>query len=386
MKPVVPDARLAAAPLSDEEISRYARHLVLPEVGREGQSRLKAASVLLVGAGGLGSPAALFLAAAGVGRLALVDPDRVDASNLQRQVLHGTRDVSRPKVASAADRLRDLNPHLRVDLHEARFSAANAAALVAAHDLVLDGTDNFPARYLVNDACVLGGKPNVYAAIFRFEGQASVFAPCLGGPCYRCLFPEPPPAGAVPGCAEGGVLGVLPGLLGTVQATEALKLLLGLGSPLVGRLLLYDALAMRFREMSLRRNPDCPVCGPRPTITRLMETAPACAPTPKAGEITARELKKRLDANADFDLIDVREPAEWQVSRLPRARLIPLGELAKRIGELDPGREVVVYCKAGVRGGKALGLLRQHGFARARNLAGGLEAWAADVDPSMPRA
>lgn len=387
MKPIVSDARLASAGLAGEEVSRYARHLLLPGVGREGQSRLKASSVLLVGAGGLGSPAALYLAAAGIGRLGLVDPDLVDGTNLQRQVLHGTRDVGRPKVASAADRLRDLNPHVRLEAHGVRFAAANALEIARDYDLVLDGTDNFPTRYLVNDACVLLGKPNVYAAIFRFEGQASVFAPCLGGPCYRCLFPEPPPPGSVPSCAEGGVLGVLPGLLGTIQATEAIKLLVGLGSPLLGRLLLYDALAMRFREMTLRKNPDCPICGAHPTITRLMDPPNACSPAPASptDEITARQLKKRLDAKEDFNLVDVREPSEWQIARLPTAKLIPLGELTKRLGELDPDREIVLYCKAGVRGGKALGLLKQNGFRHARNLAGGIEAWATDVDPKMPR-
>ncbi len=364
---------------------RYARHFILPEVGREGQRRLKAAAILLVGAGGLGSPAALHLAAAGIGRLGLVDPDRVDASNLHRQVLHGTRDLGRPKVQSAADRLRDLNPDLQLDLHEVRLSAENAVGIIASYDLVLDGTDNFPTRYLVNDACVLGKKPNVYAAIFRFEGQASVFAPILGGPCYRCLFPEPPPPGSVPSCAEGGVLGVLPGLLGTIQATEAIKLILGLGAPLLGRLLLYDALAMRFREMILRRNPDCPICGARPTITQLMNQPDACPSAPTADTITVEELKRRLDAQEDFDLVDVREPSEWAIAHLPRARHIPLGELAKRWSELDPERALVVYCKMGMRSGKALQLLKQHGFHRVRNLEGGLDAWATRMDPKMPR-
>jgi adenylyltransferase/sulfurtransferase len=385
MKSVIPDARLTASVLSDEEVSRYARHLLLPSVGREGQLRLKAASVLLVGAGGLGSPAALYLVAAGVGRLGLVDPDLVDGTNLQRQVLHGTRDIGRPKVASAADRLRDLNPHVRLEIHGVRLTAANALAIARDYDLILDGTDNFPTRYLVNDACVLLGKPNVYSAIFRFEGQASIFAPCLGGPCYRCIFPEPPPPGSVPSCAEGGVLGVLPGLLGMIQATEALKLLLGLGSPLLGRLLLYDALAMRFREMTVRKNPDCPICGTHPTLTQLMDQPNACSLPPATDEITARELKKRLDAKEDFDLVDVREPSEWQIAHLPTAKLIPLGELARRLGELDPNREVILYCKAGVRGGKALGLLKKNGFRHARNLAGGIETWATDVDPKIPR-
>jgi len=385
MLPLISEARRATASFSEAEAMRYARHFILPEVGREGQRRLKAAAILLVGAGGLGSPAALHLAAAGIGRLGLVDPDRVDASNLHRQVLHGTRDLGRPKVQSAADRLRDLNPDLQLDLHEVRLSAENAVGIIASYDLVLDGTDNFPTRYLVNDACVLGKKPNVYAAIFRFEGQASVFAPILGGPCYRCLFPEPPPPGSVPSCAEGGVLGVLPGLLGTIQATEAIKLILGLGAPLLGRLLLYDALAMRFREMILRRNPDCPICGARPTITQLMNQPDACPSAPTADTITVEELKRRLDAQEDFDLVDVREPSEWAIAHLPRARHIPLGELAKRWSELDPERALVVYCKMGMRSGKALQLLKQHGFHRVRNLEGGLDAWATRMDPKMPR-
>lgn len=385
MPSLISEARRAVASFSETEAMRYARHFILPEVGREGQRRLKAASILLVGAGGLGSPAALQLAAAGIGRLGLVDPDRVDASNLHRQVLHGTRDLGRPKVQSAADRLRDLNPDLHLDLHEVRLTAANAAGMIASYDLVLDGTDNFPTRYLVNDACVLGKKPNVYAAIFRFEGQASVFAPILGGPCYRCLFPEPPPPGSVPSCAEGGVLGVLPGLLGTIQATEAIKLILGLGTPLLGRLLLYDALAMRFREMILRRNPDCLICGARPTITQLVDQPDACVPAPTADAISVEELKRRLDAREDFDLVDVRELAEWTIAHLPRARHIPLGELAKRWGELDPERALVVYCKMGMRSGMALRLLKQHGFRRVRNLEGGLDAWATRVDPRLPR-
>ncbi len=398
MNPLVDKDRVAAAALDPAEITRYARHLILPEVGLEGQQRLKAASVLLVGAGGLGSPLGLYLAAAGVGRLGLVDGDVVDLSNLQRQILHGTPDVGRPKVQSAADRIREVNPQTRLDLHATRLTAANALEIARDYDLLADGADNFPARYLVNDVCVLLGKPNVYGAVFRFEGQASVFAPCLGGPCYRCVHPEPPPPGAAPSCAEAGVLGVLPGLIGLVQATEVIKLILGRGAPLLGRLLIYDALGMTFREMKLRHNPRCPICGEKPSITHLKDEAPVCdlTPAPNNGshssnimnspvEISVLELKRRIEAKEDFDLVDVREPDEWRIAKIPGARLIPLGELPNRLGELDPAREIVLHCKMGGRSGRAVKFLQQKGFAKVENLTGGIDAWSQQVDPSVPR-
>lgn len=374
-------------PLSPEEARRYARHLVLPEVGEEGQRRLKDARVLLVGAGGLGSPAALYLAAAGAGTLGVVDFDAVDASNLQRQILHGTKDLGRPKVESARDRLRDLNPHVEVVGIEARLGAANGLELLRDWDVVVDGTDNFATRYLVNDACVLLGKPNVHASVFRFEGQASVFG-APGGPCYRCLHPEPPPPGAVPSCAEGGVLGVLPGLLGLVQATETVKLVTGIGEPLAGRLLVVDALAMEFRTLSLRRDPRCPACGTR-EIRTLAEHPATCA-VPPGGEapvrdLTPAELHARLQRGDDLVLLDVREPREWDLVRLEGARLVPLGSLPGALGTLDPSRETVVYCRSGVRSVTAVRILQAAGFARAWNLAGGILRWGADVDPSVPR-
>jgi adenylyltransferase/sulfurtransferase len=389
-------ARAAAASLSPQEVARYSRHLILPEVGVEGQKRLKAAAVLLVGAGGLGSPLALYLAAAGVGRLGLVDFDVVDFSNLQRQVLHGTPDVGRPKLHSARDRLAAINPDVRLDLYETRLTSANALDLLRPYDLVIDGTDNFATRYLVNDACVLLGKPNVYGSIFRFEGQASVFYPGRG-PCYRCLYPEPPPPGEVPSCAEGGVLGILPGLVGCIQATEAVKLLLGQGEPLVGRLLLYDALAMRFREFKVRRHPECPACGDRPTVTALIDyeqfcgvrgqeaPAPATAANGAAGEITPDELKRRLDRGEAVFILDVRNPPEHQICRIPGSTLLPLSELPQRLGELEPDREMVVHCKGGLRSRKAIEFLRQQGFTKLTNLTGGILAWADKVDPGMPR-
>jgi adenylyltransferase/sulfurtransferase len=388
-------ARAAGANLSQQEVARYSRHLIMPEVGLDGQKRLKASSVLLVGAGGLGSPLGLYLAAAGVGRLGLVDFDVVDFSNLQRQVLHGTGDVGRPKLHSARDRILAINPEVRVDLYETHLTSANALDILRPYDVVVDGTDNFPTRYLVNDACVLLGKPNVYGSIFRFDGQASVFYPGKG-PCYRCLYPEPPPPGEVPSCAEGGVLGILPGLVGCIQATEAVKLLLGQGNPLVGRLLLYDALQMSFREFKVRRNPRCPVCGDRPTVTKLIDYEQFCgvrgqeapaAPTASAagGETTVEELKARLDRGEDVFILDVRNPPEYQISRIPGSTLIPLPSLPQRLAELNPDREIVVHCKSGMRSQQAIGILRQQGFTNLKNLKGGILAWADRIDPTMPK-
>jgi sulfur-carrier protein adenylyltransferase/sulfurtransferase len=370
--------------LTDEELLRYGRHLVLPEVGLEGQRRLKQARVLLVGAGGLGSPAALYLAAAGLGHLGLCDFDAVDASNLQRQVLHGWRDVGRPKVESARDRIADLNPNVQVELHPVRLDRGNALELVRAHDLVVDGTDNFATRYLVNDACVLAGRPNVYASIFRFEGQASVFA-TADGPCYRCLHPEPPPPGLVPSCAEGGVLGVLPGLLGLIQATEALKLVLGIGEPLIGRLLLVDALTMRFQSLRLKRDPSCPACGTR-TLRELPDheafcAGPAAAHLDGVAEFTPSELAARLAAGPPVELVDVRERHEWAVTRLPGARLAPLSELETHLATLPRDRDLVLYCRVGQRSATAGRLLQAAGFTRIWHLAGGLLRWTAERGP-----
>jgi adenylyltransferase/sulfurtransferase len=371
--------------LTREEVLRYSRHITLPEVGAEGQQRLKAARVLCIGAGGLGSPASLYLAAAGVGTIGLVDFDAVDASNLQRQILHGTKDIGRPKLASARERLYDINPNVHVEAHETSFSEANALDLVKAYDVVLDGTDNFPTRYLVNDACVMAGRPNAYGSIFRFEGQASVFA-TKDGPCYRCLHPEPPPPGLIPSCAEGGVLGVLPGIIGTIQATETIKLLLGIGEPLIGRFLIYDALRMRFREVRLPKDPDCPVCGNNPTIRTLRTYDQFCAPASHGDdEMTVTELKARIDRGAAPAIIDVREPSEHQICRIPGATLIPVGDLPARAHELDPHAEVVVHCKSGARSARATKLLRDRGFAKARNLKGGILAWIDQVDPSLPK-
>jgi adenylyltransferase/sulfurtransferase len=386
-------ARASQAALSPQEVARYSRHLIMPEVGMDGQKRLKAASVLLIGAGGLGSPLGLYLAAAGIGRIGLVDFDVVDFSNLQRQVLHGTPDVGRPKLHSARDRLQAINPEVRVDLYETRLTSANAFALLVPYDVIIDGTDNFPTRYLVNDACVLLKKPNVYGSIFRFDGQASVFYPGQG-PCYRCLYPEPPPPGEVPSCAEGGVLGILPGLIGCIQATEAVKLILGQGSPLVGRLLLYDALQMSFREFKVRRNPKCPVCGDQPTVTQLIDYEQFCglrgqeAPAAAAAglaETTPEELKKRLDRGEDVFILDVRNPEEFQICRIPGSTLLPLPALPQRFGELDRDREMVVHCKSGLRSQKAIQFLRQQGFTRLSNLKGGILAWADKVEPGMPK-
>ncbi len=394
-------ARAAQATLSPREAARYSRHLIMPEVGMEGQKRLKAGSVLLIGAGGLGSPLGLYLAAAGVGRIGLIDFDLVDFSNLQRQVLHGTPDVGRPKLHSARDRLQAINPEVRIDLYEARLTSANALSIFEPYDLIIDGTDNFPTRYLVNDACVLLKKPNIYGSIFRFDGQASVFYPGRG-PCYRCLYPEPPPPGEVPSCAEGGVLGILPGLIGCIQATEAVKLLLGRGTPLIGRLLLYDALQMSFREFKVRRNPKCPVCGEQPTITKLIDYEQFCGlrdtpslTLPQLGEgqgggaavshdaITVEELKQRLDRGEDVFILDVRNPEEIQICRLPGSTVIPLPTLPQRFGELDRDREIIVHCKSGVRSQKAIHFLRQQGFAKLKNLTGGILAWADRIDRGM---
>lgn len=372
--------------LDRDEIGRYGRHLVLPELGMAGQRRIKGARILLVGAGGLGSPAALYLAAAGVGHLSIVDFDVVDVTNLQRQVLHGTKDVGREKTESARDRLRDLNPHVSLSLHDTRLDAGNALDLVRDHDLVVDGTDSFSTRYLVNDACVLAGRPNVHASVYRFDGQASVFA-TRDGPCYRCLFPSPPPPGEVPSCAEGGVLGVLPGLLGTIQATEALKLVTGIGQPLVGRLLLVDALSMQFRTVKVRKDPSCPACGTR-TLRELREENFACAASPpgdRVPEITPLELAERIGRGEPITLVDVREPAEWETGRIPGARLVPLARLGEEMPGLDPAREVVVYCRSGVRSQTAGRQLRAAGFGRVLSLAGGILRYGAELDPSLPR-
>jgi molybdopterin/thiamine biosynthesis adenylyltransferase/rhodanese-related sulfurtransferase len=384
--------RAQGVTLSPQEVQRYSRHLIMPEVGVEGQKRLKAASVLLIGAGGLGSPLGLYLAAAGIGRIGLVDFDVVDFSNLQRQVLHGTSDVGRPKLLSARDRLQAINPEVRIDLYETKISSANAMSLLQPYDIIIDGTDNFPTRYLVNDACVLLGKPNIYGSIFRFDGQASVFYPGRG-PCYRCLYPEPPPPGEVPSCAEGGVLGILPGLIGCIQATEAVKLIIGQGSPLIGRLVLYDALQMSFREFRVRRNPCCPICGDNPSIKQLIDYEqfcgvrgePAPAPAAAGGEITVEELKVRLDRGDDLFILDVRNPEEFQICRLEGSTLIPLPVLAQRFGELDRDKEMVVHCKSGMRSQRAIGFLRTQGFTRLANLKGGILAWADRIDPAMPK-
>jgi len=379
----------ATAALSKDEILRYSRHLIMPEVGTEGQLKLKAAKVLLVGTGGLGAPLGLYLAAAGVGRIGLVDFDVVDFTNLQRQVIHGTSDVGRKKLDSAADRMREINPFVRIDKHEVALSSENALDILRDYDIIVDGTDNFPTRYLVNDACVLLGKPNVYGSIFRFEGQATVFA-YENGPCYRCLYPEPPPPGLVPSCAEGGVLGILPGTIGLIQATETVKLILGIGEPLGGRLLLYDALAMRFRELKLRKNKDCPVCGEHPTVTQLIDYQQFCGipkPQPETameGDIEPTEVKTKIDRGDNFVLIDVREPHEYQICNIPFARLIPLGQLPQRLGELDPNTEIVAHCKSGMRSAKAVDLLKRNGF-HARNMKGGILAWSDQVDRSVPK-
>jgi len=386
-------AGIAAPPvtLSKEEILRYSRHLIMPEVGMEGQLKLKSAKVALIGTGGLGAPLGMYLAAAGIGRIGLVDFDVVDFTNLQRQVIHGTKDVGRKKLDSAAETMLDINPYLEIDRHETALTTENALQILKDYDIVVDGTDNFPTRYLVNDACVLLGKPNVYGSIFRFEGQATVFA-YQGGPCYRCLYPEPPPPGLVPSCAEGGVLGILPGTIGLIQATETVKLILGIGEPLVGRLLLYDALAMRFRELKLRRNVDCPVCGDHPTIRELIDYQQFCGipnqphePVAAEGDIEPVEVKAKIDRGDPFVLIDVREPHEYQICKIPYAKLIPLGDLPKRVNELDSADEIVAHCKSGMRSAKAVDFLKQAGFRKVRNMKGGILAWSDKVDPSVPK-
>ncbi len=377
-------------PLSPAELLRYGRHLILPEVGLDGQRRIKAASVLVVGAGGLGSPLALYLAAAGVGRIGLVDFDQVDASNLQRQILYGASSVGRPKLEEARRRLQDLNPGVEVATFETRLTSENAFDLIRPYDIVVDGTDNFPTRYLVNDACVLLGKPNVYGSIFRFEGQASVFD-AARGPCYRCLYPDPPPPGLVPSCAEGGVLGVLPGVIGLIQGVETLKLILGRGETLIGRLLLFDALAMSFRELKLRKDPDCPLCGERRTVTALIDYEQFCGVAPEGAadaeewEIGPQELKARRERGDELVVVDVREPHEAAIARLPGATLIPLNSLPERVSELDSSREIVLHCHHGQRSMRALEFLRQAGFRKLKNLHGGIDAWSREVDPSVPR-
>jgi adenylyltransferase/sulfurtransferase len=378
--------------LTKDDFKRYSRHLILPEVGVLGQQKLKAAKVLCIGAGGLGSPVAMYLAAAGVGTIGIVDFDVVDFSNLQRQILHGTPDVGRPKLDSAKDRLLAINPHINVVTHNAALSSENAIEIFEPYDIVVDGTDNFPTRYLVNDACVILGKPNAYGSIFRFEGQASVFA-TKDGPCYRCLYPEPPPPGLVPSCAEGGVLGVLPGVVGCIQATETIKLILGAGEPLIGRFLIFDALRMKFRELKLRKDPDCPVCGTHPTVTKLIDYEQFCGvqsatEEPVSGtttEISAVDLKKRLDRGDRLTIVDVREPNEYQINRIPGSVLIPLGDIPKRYVELDPNDELVMQCKVGGRSARAADFLRSKGYKKVLNLAGGILDWIDKVDPSQPK-
>ena len=381
-----------AASLTAEEIQRYGRHLIMPEVGMQGQKKIKAAKVLLVGAGGLGSPLGLYLAAAGVGRIGLVDFDVVEFSNLQRQLLHSTGDVGRKKLDSAKERLLEVNPNVRIETHEVRLDSGNALDILKDYDIVADGTDNFPTRYLVNDACVLLEKPNVYASIFRFEGQVSVFW-AQRGPCYRCLYPEPPPPGLVPSCAEGGVLGVLPGVVGALQATEVIKLIVGQGEPLIGKLLLFDALKMEFKKLNLRKNPGCPVCGKNPTVKALIDYEAFCGLGKESSvqqesavpELTVQELKKKLDKKEEFFLLDVREPHEYEICKLPGSKLIPLGQLPQRVSELDSADEIVVHCKMGGRSARAVQFLLQSGFKKVKNLAGGIDAWAEEIDTSVPR-
>jgi molybdopterin/thiamine biosynthesis adenylyltransferase/rhodanese-related sulfurtransferase/molybdopterin converting factor small subunit len=386
---------VAEPSLSQAEIQRYSRHLILPEVGMDGQKRLKASKVLCIGAGGLGSPVALYLAAAGVGRIGIVDFDVVDFSNLQRQILHGTPDVGRPKLQSAKDRINAINPEVQVDTYETALSSKNALDLFEPYDVIVDGTDNFPTRYLVNDACVLLGKPNAYGSIFRFEGQASVFG-TKEGPCYRCLYPEPPPPGLVPSCAEGGVLGVLPGIVGCIQANEAIKLILGIGEPLIGRFLVFDALRMKFRELKLRKDNDCPVCGSNPTVTELIDYEQFCGVAPAQVEAAARadggsleisvaELKARMDRGDNVFVLDVRETHEYQINQVPGSTLIPLGDLPERFAELDASREIICQCKSGVRSARAASFLRDQGFKNVKNLKGGVLAWIDEIDPSQPK-
>jgi len=388
----------AALPeLSTDDLSRYSRHLILPEVGMEGQRRLKAARVLCVGTGGLGSPLALYLTAAGIGTLGLVDFDVVDSSNLQRQIIHSTKDIGRKKIDSAEEKLTALNPAIKIVKHETMLSSANALDIIKDYDIVADGTDNFPTRYLVNDACVLLGKPNVYGSIFRFEGQASVFA-TEAGPCYRCLYPEPPPPGLVPSCAEGGVLGILPGLVGVIQATEAIKLILGKGEPLIGRLLLVDALNMRFRELKLRKNPECPVCGTNPTVTALIDYEHFCGIVPEVPaattegrivkngipQMTVKELKARRDAGDEIFLLDVREPYEFQIAQIG-GKLIPQNDVPNRLAEIPRDREIIVHCRSGARSQRIAEFLKQSGYQDVVNVAGGILAWSDEIDPKVQK-
>jgi molybdopterin/thiamine biosynthesis adenylyltransferase/rhodanese-related sulfurtransferase len=383
---------MATPQLSKDEILRYSRHLIMPEVGMDGQQKLKQAKVLCIGAGGLGSPLALYLAAAGVGKIGIVDFDVVDFTNLQRQIIHDTNDVGRPKLASAKETIHDINPFVEVVGYETHLNSSNALEIFKDYDVIADGTDNFPTRYLVNDACVLLGKPNVYGSIFRFEGQVSVFY-AKQGPCYRCLYPEPPPPGLVPSCAEGGVLGVLPGIVGCIQALETIKLIIGAGDSLVGRLVLFDALRMKFRELKLRKNPDCVVCGPHPTVTQLIDYEQFCGirgeeaapPATRIPEITAPQLKQMMDEKKPFVLIDVREPHEYQICSIPGSKLIPLGDVPRRMHELNSADEIVVHCKSGMRSAKAVDLLMQSGFRKIYNLKGGILAWSDQVDPSVPK-
>ena len=384
---IIDDQRTSAVHLSTEELQRYSRHLIMPEVTADGQRRLKAARVLCIGAGGLGSPAALYLAAAGVGTIGIVDFDNVDLSNLQRQILHGTKDVGRGKLESARDRLRDINPEIDIELHQCRFSSENASEIVSTYDVVVDGSDNFATRYLSNDVCVFAQKPNVYGSVFRFEGQTTVFAPHLGGPCYRCLFPEPPPPESVPNCAQAGVLGVLPGIIGMLQAIEAIKLILGIGEPLIGRLLHFDALKVKFRELNLRRDAQCPVCGDTPTIFSPIDYEQFCGAQDEETipAISAHELKRKLDAHEAFELIDVREPFEYEIARIDGAKLIPLAEIGERTGELQREQPIVVHCHSGTRSAQAVRLLQQRGFSNVYNLEGGIDAWSDQIDPSVPK-
>src|SRR5437899_6080961 len=386
-KSVIAEERVSDTGLTKEELQRYSRHLIMPEVTAEGQKRLKVARVLCIGAGGLGSPAALYLAAAGVGRLGLVDFDRVDLTNLQRQILHGTKDIGRSKLESARDRLRDTNPDIEVELHECRLSSENAERIVADYDVIVDGSDNFATRYLSNDVCVFANKTNVYGSVFRFEGQTTVFAPHLGGPCYRCLFPEPPPPESVPNCAQAGVLGVLPGIIGMLQAIETLKLILGIGDSLVGRLLHFDALKVKFRELNLRRDPQCPVCGENPTIFSPIDYEQFCRVRDEGeiSEMSPHQLKRKIDAGEPFELIDVREPFEYEIARIDGAKLIPLGEISERLNELSGERPIVVHCHTGKRSAQAVRLLQQRGFANVYNLEGGIDAWSDQIDPNVPK-
>jgi len=384
---IIEDERSNAMQLSPAELQRYSRHLMMPEVTPDGQRRLKAARVLCIGAGGLGSPAAVYLAAAGMGTIGIVDFDDVDLSNLQRQILHGTKDIGRDKLESARDRLHDINPEIDVQLHKCRFSSENAPQLVSRYDVIVDGSDNFPTRYLSNDVCVLARKPNVYGSVFRFEGQTTVFAPHLGGPCYRCLFPEPPPPDSVPNCAQAGVLGVLPGIIGMLQAIEAIKMIVGVGESLVGRLLHFDALKARFRELNLRRDPECPVCGENPTIFSPIDYEQFCGARDEEAipTMSAHELKQKMDAREPFELIDVRETFEYEIARIDGARLIPLGEIAERADELPRDRPIVVHCHSGRRSAEAVRLLQQRGFGNIYNLEGGIDAWSDQIDPGVPK-